>query len=325
MISSTIKRCVQSAVITLLAGSIALAQPGAAQSRQSVTGQAPAPVLGGFNADPNIAVFGDEYFIYPTSDGNKGWGSTSFSCYSSKDLLHWRDHGVILDLPGDLSWAPKYAWAPTIATKNGKYYFYYSANKSIGVAVADLPEGPFTDPLGKPLIAAGDYRGQMIDPMAFVDDDGQAYLYWGNGGCYVAKLNDDMISLAGPAKTITPPGFREGAFMVKRNDIYYLMWSENDTRDPDYCVCYGASEEPMGPFVKGVHNPVLKGEGIVKGAGHHSVVKVPGKDQYYICYHRFGIPDGSGFKRETCIGDLVFNEDGTIQPVDVLKPFTPLD
>ncbi|MBN1796791.1 MAG: family 43 glycosylhydrolase [Sedimentisphaerales bacterium] len=288
------------------------------------TAKAPAPVLAGFNADPHIAVFGDEYFIYPTSDGHDGWGSTSFSCYSSKDLRYWRSHGVILDLPRDLGWAQKHAWAPAIATKNGKYYFYVSAGKNIGVVVADRPEGPYKDPLGKPLIASGEYNAQMIDPMVFVDEDGKGYIYFGSGKCFVAPLNDDMISLKEKAKDITTPGFREGAFTLKRNGIYYLMWSENDTRDPQYCVAYGTSKSPMGPFVKAENNPVLKGKGIVKAAGHHSVVKVPGRDKYYIAYHRFGIPDGNGYKRETCIGDLDFNPDGTIKPVDVFKEFTPL-
>ena len=286
--------------------------------------KAPAPALAGFNVDPHIAVFGDEYFIYPTSDGHDGWGSTSFSCHSSKDLRHWQSHGVILDLPRNLGWAHKYAWAPAIATKNGKYYFYVSANKNIGVVVADKPEGPYKDPLGKPLIAHGEYKHQMIDPMAFVDDDGRAYIYFGSGKCYVAPLNDDMISLKEKAVDITPPGFREGAFMIKRKGTYYLMWSENDTRDPQYCVSYGTSKSPTGPFTKAKNNPVLKGKGAVKGAGHHSVVKVPAKDKYYIAYHRFSIPDGTGFKRETCIGDLNFNTDGTIAPVDVFKEFTPL-
>ena len=101
---------------------------------------APPPVLPGVNADPNIAVFGDTFYLYPTTDGYEGWGSTSFHAWSSRDLAKWKDEGVILDLPRDLTWAKRYAWAPTIATKNGKYYFYYSAQQNIGVAVADKPD-----------------------------------------------------------------------------------------------------------------------------------------------------------------------------------------
>lgn len=280
----------------------------------------PPPVLPGYHADPHIAVFGDTYYIYPTTDGSEGWASRSFSCMSSKDLVHWQNRGVILWLGVDVEWANQNAWAPAIATQHGKYYFYTSSAQNIGVAVADTPHGPFRDPLGKPLVARGDYPGQAIDPMVFVDDDGSAYLYWGQGHCHVVKLNEDMISFD-PAgvRRITPPGYNEGAFVIKRKGVYYLMWSEFDTRDPRYSVAYGMSDSPMGPFTKAAENPILKGEGQVKGAGHHSVVQVPGKDQWFIAYHRFAIPDGTGYKRETCISPMRFNEDGTIQKVDVFQ------
>lgn len=280
----------------------------------------PAPVLPGYHADPHIAVFGDTYYLYPTTDGSEGWASTSFSCMSSKDLKHWQNHGVIVRLGIDVKWAERNAWAPAIATKNGKYYFYTSSVQNIGVAVADTPHGPFTDPLGAPLVPKGKYRGQAIDPMVFVDEDGSAYLYWGQGNCYVVKLNEDMISFDEEGvKRITPPGYNEGSFVIKRKGVYYLMWSEFDTRDPRYSVAYGTSDSPMGPFTKAADNPILKGEGMVKGAGHHSVVQVPGKDEWFIAYHRFAIPDGSGYKRETCISPMRFNADGTIQKVDVFE------
>ena len=282
----------------------------------------PAPVLPGFHADPHIAVFDDMYYIYPTTDGNEGWTSTSFICCSSKDLKSWTNHGLILRLGVDVQWANRHAWAPAIATKNGKYYFYYSAAQCIGVAVSDTPYGPFTDPLGKPLVDKGRYGGQSIDPMVFVDDDGSAYLYFGQGNCNVVKLNDDMISYDPKAvRNIKPPGYNEGSFVLKRNGTYYLMWSEFDTRDPRYSVAYGTSDSPMGPFKKAKINPILKAKGMVKGAGHHSVVKVPGKDEWYIAYHRFAIPDGTGYKRETCISPMRFNPDGTIQQVDVFETF----
>jgi len=280
----------------------------------------PAPVVPGYHADPHIAVFGGRYYLYPTTDGNEGWSSTSFSCMSSTDLVHWQNHGVILRLGVDVSWADRYAWAPAIASKHGKYYFYYSAAQQIGVAVAESPTGPFTDPLGKPLVAKGAYPCQSIDPMVFVDDDGSAYLYFGQGNCMAVKLNDDMISYD-PAgmKRITPPGFNEGSFVLKRKGKYYLMWSEHDTRDPRYSVAYGVSDSPMGPFIKAKDNPILKAKGMVLGAGHHSVVQVPGKDEYFIVYHRFAIPGGTGYKRETCISPMRFDAEGNILPVDVYE------
>ncbi|MBN2063859.1 MAG: family 43 glycosylhydrolase [Sedimentisphaerales bacterium] len=286
----------------------------------------PACVLPGYHADPHIAVFGDTYYIYPTTDGNEGWNTSSFSCMSSKDLIHWQNHGVILQLGKDITWTDKNAWAPAIATANGKYYFYFSAFSNIGVVVSDSPYGPFTDPLGKPLVARGSYNCQVIDPMVFVDDDGSAYLYFGQGNCNVAKLNPDMVSFdSATVKTITPvdgsgkKSYNEGAFMLKRQGKYYLMWSEFDTRDPRYSVCYAVADSPVGPFVKAANNPVLKAKGLVLGAGHHSVVQTPGTDNWYIAYHRFAIPNGTGYKRETCISLMYFNEDGSIKPVDVYE------
>lgn len=308
-------------------GSVILVSSTIAQNLVPAPQPLPPPcVLPGYHADPHIAVFDDTYYIYPTTDGNEGWATNSFSVMSSKDLIHWQNHGPIIRLGVDTNWVDKNAWAPAIATKNGKYYFYFSAYANIGVAVADHPYGPFVDPLGEPLVKRGSYNCQVIDPMVFTDDDGQSYMYFGQGNCNVVKLNDDMISYDPDAvKRVTPTDsdgnktYNEGAFMIKRRGKYYLMWSEFDTRDPRYSVSYAIADSPFGPFIKEENNPILKAKGIVKGAGHHSVVQVPGKDEWYICYHRFAIPDGTGYKRETCISPMEFNEDGTIKPVDVFK------
>jgi beta-xylosidase len=286
---------------------------------------APAAVLTGAFADPHISAAGGKYYIYPTTDGTVGWASTSFSCWSSADMVHWDNEGVILDLPKNLKWAASRAWAPAIAEKNGKYYFYYSANVNIGVAVADKPTGPFVDPLGKPLVSKGAVKGQVIDPMVFTDDDGSAYLYFGQGACNIVKLHPDMISYnPQDMVSIKPEGYNEGPFVFKRNKKYYLMWSEHDTRDPRYCVAYATADSPMGPFVKASGEPVLKGSGVVQGAGHHSVVQVPGKDEWYIAYHRFIIPGGNGYNRETCISPMRFDTQGNILPVDVFEKLKPV-
>lgn len=286
---------------------------------------APPPALPGLYADPHLAVFGNTYYLYPTTDGTEHWLSTAFTCWSSKNLVTWQQEGVILDLPRDLTWADKRAWAPAIAVKNGKYYFYYSADASIGVAVADKPTGPFKDPLGKPLVARDAFKGQMIDPMVFVDDDGTAYLYFGQGQCHAVKLNPDMISFA--AATVVsfqPPGYNEGSFVFKRQGKYYLMWSEYDTRDPRYSVAYATADSPLGPFTKATANPVLKGRGEVQGAGHHSVLQVPGTDQWIMAYHRFKIPGGNGYNRETCLSPMRFDASGNILPVNVFEPVNSL-
>jgi beta-xylosidase len=125
-------------------------------------------------------------------------------------------------------------------------------------------------------------------------------------------------------RDITPPNYNEGPFVHKRNGKYYLSWSEFDTRDPRYSVAYGTSNSPLGPFEKAPQNPILKQSGAVKGAGHHSIVKIPGRDEWVIAYHRFRVPDGDGFNRETCLSPLQYAADGSIEPVDVFATPQPI-
>ena len=282
------------------------------------------PALPGLYADPNVAYLDGRYYIYPTTDGFAGWSGTQFKAFSSTDLVHWQDHGVVLDLGPDVAWADNSAWAPTIAERNGKYYLYFSGGlatgdtrKHLGVAVADSPTGPFHDALGHPLVPAGAHSGQMIDPAVFTDEDGQCYLYWGNGNSYQVPLGDDMVSFdAAQVRTYHPANYNEGSFVVKREGVYYFMWSENDTRDENYQVAYATGDSPLGPWSerKGVILQKDLALGI-KGTGHHSVVQVPGTDEWYIVYHRFAIPGGDGTHRETAIDRLDFDAGGAIEKV----------
>lgn len=292
------------------------------------------PVLNGFYADPEILYSNktSKFYLYPTSDGFTGWSGTYFKTFSSTDLVNWKDEGVIVDLNKDVSWAKKNAWAPTAIEKKVKgkyqYFYYFTAAQKIGVAVSDHPAGPFKDS-GKPLIAkrpAGIKGGQEIDPDVFTDPKtGKSYLYWGNGYMAVATLNDDMVSIdTTSVKIITPDNsFREGTEVFYRNGKYYFLWSEEDTRSPDYAVRYGFSNSPTGKITVPANNLILSkrpDQGIY-GTGHNSVIQIPGKDEWYIVYHRFNRPkgitmgDAAGYNREVCIDQMEFDENGNIKKV----------
>lgn len=292
------------------------------------------PALTGYYADPEI-LYSEKtgkFYLYPTSDGYHEWSGTYFKVFSSDDLVEWNDEGVMLDLLTDVSWADRNAWAPCIIEKKidgeYKYFYYFTAAQKVGVAVADDPTGPFRDS-GRALISErpeGVRGGQEIDPDVFTDPlTGKSYLYWGNGHLGVYELNDDMVSVKKETlKLITPPRtFREGAYVIFRDGQYYMMWSENDTRDENYRVRYAFMDSPMGPLRIPEDNLVLAkdpSKGIY-GTGHHSVIQIPGRDEWYIVYHRFNRPKGigmgrsAGYHREVCIDKMEFGADGSILPV----------
>lgn len=292
------------------------------------------PVLDGYYADPDIlyAEKTGKFYIYPTSDGFDNWSGTNFKAFSSENLVDWKDEGVILDLREDVSWAKRNAWAPCIIEKKTghqyKYFYYFTAAQKIGVAVADNPAGPFID-AGKALVdkfPGGVTHGQQIDPEVFTDPKtGKSYLYWGNMYMAVAELNEDMISIKNETiKVITPDStFREGTTVFYRKGIYYFMWSEDDTRSENYRVRYGTSDSPFGKIRIPGNNLVIaknKDAGIY-ATGHNSIIQLPGKDQWYIVYHRFNFPNGilmgqaAGYNREVCMDKMEFNQDGSIKQV----------
>ncbi|WP_115717905.1 family 43 glycosylhydrolase [Gallaecimonas mangrovi] len=302
------------------------------------------PVIAGYYADPDALYshLTHRYYIYPTSDGFTGWSGDDFKAFSSANLSDWRAEGSILNLKTEVSWANSHAWAPTMAEKkihgHYRYFFYFTADGNIGVASSASPTGPFVDS-GKPLISTlpkGVSGGQQIDPAVFTDPKtGKSYLYWGNGYMAVAELSDDMLSLKpGTTRTITPDSdFREGSKVFYRQGIYYFLWSQDDTRSPNYQVRYGTSDNPYGPIRVPKHNLVIAKDPAkgIYGTGHNGVIKVAGRDEWYLLYHRFSIPNGitmgdaAGYHREVCIDKLHFGPDGHIVPViPTLKGVQPL-
>ena len=280
----------------------------------------PNPLFPGWYADPEIHCFDGRYYIYPTTSAPFEQ-QLHFECWSSPDLVEWRNEGIILSLL-DVRWSTRFAaWAPSCARnpRDGKYYFYFSAGNGagIGVAVADYPFGPFRDAIGIPLIRDYIFGAQPIDAHCFVDDDHYAYLYYGgHGHCVVAPLTETMQAIMRAPREITPSeNYVEGPFMVKRRGVYYMMWSEGGWGDASYRVAYGRADNPFGPFENGgiilQNNP-----DVATGAGHHSVMQLPNtKDDWVICYHRRPLGEADANHRVTCLEKLEFREDGSIIPV----------
>lgn len=274
------------------------------------------PVFPGWYADPELHYFEGRFYIYPTYSAAYE-DQTFFEVWSSDDLTSWTNEGRILDFQ-DIPWSTnRAAWAPSITFKNGRYYFYFSAGDGagIGVAVSDSPTGPFVDAIGKPLIKEYHHGAQPIDAHAFIDDDGKAYLYYGGWKhAVVVELGDDMISTVGEFREITPELYVEGPFMVKRNGTYYFMWSEGSWGDASYSVAYAKADNPFGPFVR--HGKVLESDPKVgNSAGHHSVLKIPGSDEWVIAYHRRPIDETARDHRVTCLEQMFFDANGDIVPV----------
>ena len=304
------------------------------------------PILPEFHADPEVLYSHQtgRFYIYSTTDGAPGWSGYYFTAFSSSDLCSWRHEGIILDLATDqVPWAVGNAWAPAAIEKKvdgqWKYYFYYSGHepqsnrKAIGVAVADSPTGPFRD-LGHPLVdrlPQGVRGGQQIDVDVFHDPvSGNDYLYWGNGYMAGARLGDDMMSIDTTTVTVlTPHGgtlddyaYREAPYVFYRQGTYYFLWSVDDTGSPNYHVAYGTADSPLGP-IRVAEQPVIlrqDPEQGIYGTAHNSILQLPGRDEWYIVYHRINPAylqrdKGPGFHRQVCIDRMEFNPDGTIRPV----------
>ncbi|WP_423127899.1 family 43 glycosylhydrolase [Gaoshiqia sp. Z1-71] len=267
------------------------------------------PILPDFHADPSARVFGNKLWIYPSHDiaGSIHWDMVDWHAFSSSDLVNWTDHGVIFGLD-DIVWADKWAWAPDCIERDGKYYFYFPADDQIGVAVSDKPEGPFVDPLGKPLIEREESGTRVMDPTVFIDDDGQAYLYFGQNVLRVVKLKEDMITRDGDITELEAENFHEGIWMHKYNGKYYLSYPEWDGKNAGK-LAYSIGDTPYGPF---------EYKGVIMDNNsrniHHSIVQF--KDEWYLFYH---IQGPSAFERRVCAEFLEYNPDGTIKSVEMTE------
>lgn len=284
------------------------------------------PIFKGWYADPESAIFEGQYWVYPTYSAPYK-EQVFLDAFSSKDLVTWKKHPHVLDTAA-VKWANKAVWAPAIIQKDKQYFLFFGANDiqsdketgGIGVAVADRPEGPYKDHIGKPLIDSFHNGAQPIDQFVFKDKDGQHYIIYGGWQhCNIAKLSNDFKSLepfsdGTTYKEITPEGYVEGPYLFTRNGKYYFMWSEGGWTGPDYSVAYAIADSPMGPF-KRIGKILKQDPKIATGAGHHSVIHNAKKDLWYIVYHRRPLTEKDGNHRETCIDEMSFDENGLIKPV----------
>ncbi len=267
-----------------------------------------------FVADPAAYVFDGRVYMYNTDDSdNNGssWNSKHWRAYSSADLVNWTDHGWVWQVgSGGFTWASNYAWAPAAAQRNGFYYLYLPADTSkIGVARSTSPTSGFSDPRGNPLIQEGrdaNAGTEVIDPMVFIDDDGQAYLYYGGlNVAKVVKLNSDMISLNGSIQTLSLSNYAEAPWVHKRNGIYYLSYS---TGWPGQ-IGYSTSSSPMGPFTwKGI---VL--DYVNTNTNHESIINY--NNQWFMVYHKGSLSGWNNYRRSPQIDCLYYNSDNTMKMV----------
>ena len=276
-------------------------------------------------ADPNLAIFDNRYFLYCTDDGVDEWGTTAFSVYVSDDLATWERHSV-LDLR-DVPWwhGEDGGWAPSIVrAADGRYVFLFVAGSQIGTAVADTPYGPFV-PQPEPLVRKGTFDCHTIDPGVFVESSGMRWFLWGNGKARAAPFADDCLSFDESRLVGWVPGdFREAIWIHERKGIYYASWSENDTREEDYCVKYATARSFTGPWSEPMPLVMPAPERGLYATGHHNIVNIPGTDEWIIAYHRFAFDPsgragrwagGDGCHREIVFAPLVHNSDGTLASV----------
>ena len=302
-----------------------------------------------FTSDPAPLADGDRLYMYTGHDEDNAdfFWMYEWRCYSTADMVNWTDHGGLMSLD-TFSWADDRAWAAQTIKRNGKYYWYICAHSkitngmAIGVAVADSPTGPFKDALGKPLFDNGSWDN--IDPTVMIDDDGQAYIYWGNPQIYFARLNNDMVSIDGEVKKLemTEEGFgaptmrervkgkkykdcyTEGPWITKRNGKYWLLYAAGGV--PEH-IAYSVSDKPEGPW-KYV-GPIMPLEDTKSFTNHCGVEDFKGHSYFF--YHTGKLPGGGGFGRSCAVEEFKYNADGSfpiihhtdkgVDPIGKLCPF----
>lgn len=282
-----------------------------------------------YTADPAPIVFGDTLFLYVGHDEDnapaRNYLMRDYRLFTTTDMVNWTDHGAPLEI-GQISWSTNDASAAQLIERNGKYYWYFSTGDkndrgvSVGVAVSDSPYGPFKDALGKALITNSmttyaPHFWDNLDPTVFIDDDGQAYLFWGNAACYWVKLNKDMISIDGEIhaldikdKTAFAGTYTEAPWVYKRNKQYYLAYAAEFPEN----IGYSTSKKITGPWKQqGTLMPTQKGS----NTNHAGIIDY--KKKSYFFYHNDALPSGHSYDRSVAVEEFSYNADGTIPKLNM--------
>ncbi len=298
-----------------------------------------------FTADPAPLVYKDKVYLYVGVDEpdapEKSYLMREYRLFTTSDMVNWTDEGAVLKT-SEISWSSGDANAAQVIERNGKFYYYISTGYdhnpggiAIGVLVADNPNGPFKDVLGKPLVTNqmttyAKHSWDDLDPSVFIDDDGQAYIFWGNGACYWAKLKSDMITLDGEIqfldvkdKTIFPDGFTEAPWIFKRNKTYYLIYA---SKFPEQ-ISYATAKKITGPWKNGgIVMPTEKGS----NTNHAGIIDF--KENSYFFYHNDALPKGHSYDRSVAVEQFQYGKNGSIptlsmtengieKPVGTLNPY----
>jgi beta-xylosidase len=299
----------------------------------SATARADNPIVQHvYTADPAPLVYNGRVYLYTghDEDGSTWFTMKEWRVWSSDDMVNWTDHGSPLSL-ATFSWASANAWAGQVVFRNGKFYWYVPVTNratgryAIGVAVSDSPTGPFRDALGHPLV-----ENNEIDPTVFIDDNGQAYLYWGNPNLWYVKLNSDMTSYAGGPTRIPlttagfgtrdgdqnrPTLFEEGPWVYKRNGFYYLVFAAKCCSE---FIAYSTAPGPTGPWTyRGTIMPTQGGS----FTNHPGVIDFNGGSYFF--YHNGALPSGGGFTRSVAVEKFSYNADGGFPTINMTSTGAP--
>ncbi|KAK4152457.1 glycosyl hydrolase [Chaetomidium leptoderma] len=259
-----------------------------------------------YSTDPAPYVWNNTVWLFTGHDENgaQNYDMRDWRLYSSTDMVNWRDWGVTMSLK-TFGWAKADAWAGQVIERDGKFYYYVPVTKNsggyaIGIGISDKITGPYKDALGKPLLA-----NDGIDPTVWIDDDGQAYMYWGHSSAYYVKLNKDMLSYSGAMTSTSVQNFIEGPWLHKRNSTWYLTYSSFGGGNED--IKYATSTKPTGPWASKGQIMAPQGKSFTNHAG---IIDYKGGSYFF--YHNGALPGGGTYSRSVCVEKFTYNADGSI-------------